>query len=277
MYRTTLTQLARFPNLAAFSAKGEAAEKAGAGPKRYATGEQDLNCLGGSSYVNMWRPFVTPTFQATFSQQWHLAGQDGTTLQTIECGWHIDPPRYGNSIDPHLFVYTTRQTYNVGHSFFNQDGGVYRPLPNPLVVPGAPLRFSQTDGQVIEYRMGFYLTAGAWYFYFNDQPVGFYPLDWFQGGPMSRVATRIRFGGEVGSGLSIWPPMGSGAHAVAGYQKAAHQRAALVYPAAGGAQEATLSEAGSTTSPCYTIAITNNSGSEWGTYAFFGGPGGSGC
>jgi hypothetical protein len=279
MYRTTLEQLSRFRNLTAFSAKdrfdGIGAVRAGG--KRYATGEQDVDCLGGGSYVNVWKPFATPTYQATFSQQWYLAGHDGTLLQTVECGWHIDIARYQGNADPHLFVYTTRQNYDDDHSFYNLDGGAYEPVPNPYVLPGAPLMVSQTDGTQIAYKMGFYLTGGAWWFYFDDHPVGSYPLAWFRNGPLAHGATRIRFGGEVGSNLPSWPPMGSGRHASAGHGKAAYQRGAFVNPVGGGALFANLSEAGSTSGPCYTIDITNNSASEWGTYLFFGGPGGQPC
>jgi len=280
MYRTTLEQLSRFENLTAFCAKdrvkGTATRVASSFPKRYATGEQDVACLGGGSHVNVWKPFATPSLQATFSQQWYIAGQDGTLLQSVECGWHVDIARYQNA-EPHLFVYSTRQNYDDGHSFYNQDGGVYKPVANPYVLPGAPLTASQVDGTQIAHRMGFYLTDSKWVFYFDDHAVGYYPLAWFRSGPLASGAKRIRFGGEVGSGLSLWPPMGSGRHAAAGFGKTAYQRAAFVNPAAGGAIFATLSEAGSTTGPCYTVDITNNSASDWGTYLFFGGPGGQPC
>ena len=280
MYRTTLEQLSRFRNLTAFCAKDRftdvAARAASSSPKRYATGEQDVHCVGGGSHVNVWKPFATPSFQATFSQQWYVAGHDGTLMQTVECGWHVDIARYGNA-DPHLFVYSTRQNYDVGHSFYNTDGGVYQPVPNPYVLPGAPLMVSQTDGTQIAYKMGFYLTGGAWVFYFNDHAVGSYPLAWFRNGPLASGARRIKFGGEVGSGISLWPAMGSGRHASAGYGKAAFQRGAFVNPVGGGALFANLSEAGSTNGPCYTIDITNNAAGEWGTYLFFGGPGGQAC
>lgn len=279
MYRTTLEQLSRFRSLSAFCAKDRrntTTRVASPFPKRYATGEQDIACLGGGSHVSVWKPFATPSYQGTFSQQWYLAGHDGTLMQTVECGWHVDIARYGNS-DPHLFVYSTRQNYDDGHSFYNQDAGVYKPVSNPYVLPGAPLTASQTDGTQIEWKMGFYLTNGAWVFYFNDHPVGYYPLAWFRDGPLVSGAKRIKFGGEVGSGLPQWPPMGSGRHAAAGFGKAAYQRAAFVNPMGGGALFTNLSVAGSTTGSCYTIDITNNSASDWGTYLFFGGPGGQPC
>ncbi len=280
MYRTTLQQLTRFRSLAAFSVKDRppdaAAPVASSFPKRYATGEQDVDCDGGASYVNVWKPFATPTYQGTFSQQWYVAGHGGTLLQTVECGWHVDYARYGDS-EPHLFVYTTRHNYDPGHSYFNEDGGVFRLVANPPVRPGVRLYASQTDGTQVEYKMGYFRTSDAWWFYFNDQPVGCYPLAWFDNGPITTKATRAKFGGEVGSGISLWPPMGSGQHASAGYGKAAYQRGAFVHLSGAGPLFANLAEAGSVTGPCYTIDITNNSPSVWATYLFFGGPGGSPC
>src|SRR5262249_53147912 len=132
-------------------------------------------------------------------------------------------------------------------------------------------------GTQILYKMGFYRTSDAWWFYFEDHPIGCYPLAWFDKGPLTSKATRAKFGGEVASGLLTWPPMGSGQHASAGYGKAAYQRSAFIHHESGEALFANLSEAGSTTGSCYTIDITNNSASEWGTYLYFGGPGGQPC
>ncbi|WP_129843055.1 neprosin family prolyl endopeptidase [Streptomyces sp. RFCAC02] len=285
LYRTTLSTLCRFPNLATFSAKDWPAGPPGFAstarmdnlPRRYATGEQDLDCLGGSSRVNVWSPFIVPTFQGTFSQQWYSAGHGGTLLQTVECGWHVDHTLYGDTA-PHLFVFATRDNYEDGDSFYNLDHGVFQPVANPYVKPGAKLLASQSGGTQIEYKMGFYLTDQRWWFYFDDQPIGCIPVSWFNGGPLTNGATRAKFGGEAASGLALWPPMGSGQHASAGFGRAAYQRAVAVNPASGGAVYANLADSGSVTGSCYSIEITNNSSSyDWGTYAFFGGPGGTPC
>jgi hypothetical protein len=71
--------------------------------------------------------------------------------------------------------------------------------------------------------------------------------------------------------------MGSGAHASAGVGKVAYHHNATVYPAAGGAVDASLSEAGSTNGPCYTVEIFNHTPTTWGTFLHFGGPGGTAC
>ncbi|MFI8930742.1 neprosin family prolyl endopeptidase [Streptomyces sp. NPDC053474] len=285
LYRTTLSALCRFPNLAASSAKerphdltasaGTEAPAAALG-KRYATGEQTLPCLGGASRVNVWSPFAAASNQSTFSQQWYYAGLEGPFLQTVECGWHVDITRYGDAA-PHFFIFTTRRNYEASHSFYNLEGQVFQPVSNPYVRPGVPLAVSQSGGTQVEYKMGFYFTNNAWWLYFDDHAIGCYPAAWFDNGPMATNATRAKFGGEVGTLITQWPPMGSGAHASAGFRQAAYQRVATVNPVSGGAAHATLSEAGSVSGPCYSLQITNNSGSDWGSYLFFGGPGGDPC
>ncbi|MEW2526444.1 neprosin family prolyl endopeptidase [Streptomyces sp. NPDC047071] len=282
LYRTTLSALCRFPNLAASSAKERPLDLAGteapaaALGKRYATGEQNLPCLGGASRINVWSPFAAASNQSTFSQQWYYAGLEGPVLQTVECGWHVDITLYGDAA-PHFFVFTTRRNYEAGHSFYNQAGQVFQPVSNPYVRPGAPLAVSQSGGTQVEYKMGFYFTNNAWWLYFDDHAIGCYPAAWFENGPMATNATRAKFGGEVGTLITQWPPMGSGRHASAGFRQAAYQRVATVNPASGGAAHATLSDAGSVSGPCYSLQITNNSGPDWGSYLFFGGPGGDSC
>jgi hypothetical protein len=284
--RVSLDRLARFATLAARSVKDgsdafglETRPSAGSSTgKHYATGEQNIGCLGGSSVLNVWKHFLTPSFQSTFSQQWYAAGLAGTRIQTVECGWHIDYTRYGDP-EPHLFTFTTRNNYATDDNVYNGDRNVFVPERNATVSPGAALSsISTSGGPQHDYQMGFYLVDGNWWFYFNAVPLGYYPSSWFDGGALTTGATRAKFGGEAGTGISsLWPPMGSGAHASAGFGRAAYHHNATVYPAAGGAVDALLSEAGSTSGPCYTIEIANQTPTTWGTFLYFGGPGGTAC
>jgi hypothetical protein len=286
--RVSLEQLARFGNLAAMSAKDDAAAfsegglRSGTGPstgKHYATGEQDLECLGGFSVMNVWKYFISPLVQGTFGQQWYAAGLSGTRMQTVECGWHIDYTRYGD-MEPHVFTFSTRNTYlTEADNVYNRDGNVFVPVANPLVLPGAALSsISVSGGPQYDYTMGFYLVGGNWWFYFSGVPVGYYPTSWFQGGDLPNGATRAKFGGEVETRVpNLWPPMGSGAHAAAGVGRVAYHHNATVYPAAGGAVDAILAVAGSTNGPCYTIDIFNQTPTTWGTFLHYGGPGGTAC
>lgn len=286
LYRVTLEQLARFETLADFSAKKQAppmAVLAGGTdflPKRYATGEQDIRNAGGGSVVSVWTPVAAPGFQESYGQQWYLGGVNGTWLQTVECGWHVDLARY-RDMNPHLFVYATRRNYDRGHSFFNFDGGAFVPVTGASVQPGVGLFSSQIGGADVAYRMGFWLVDGFWVFYFDGEPIGGYPLTWFtvdgQDGPMTSGADRIKFGGEVGNALPEWPAMGSSRKAHEGYGKAAYHRGAFVTGHDGVAQWTQLSEAGSVVGNCFSVDIHNTTDPDWGSYLFYGGRGGPGC
>lgn len=276
MPRITLQQLARFRNLRSFLEKQPPGGiDLNAQPrsltKRYALGLERVANVGGSSHVNVWTPFVS-ALQEQYCQQWYTATQ-GTTLQTVECGWHIDRERYGDN-HPHLFVYWTPNSYDTG--CFNLDCGFFVPNPSATVYPGISLVPSQTDGAQAEYLMGFMFTGDAWWLHFNGQWVGYYPASLFQGGPLASHADTIEVGGEVGTGFSFWPPMGSGAFAAAGYRRAAYQRDVLVTPVGGATRSAAL-VANPSPCNCYSLDVTNWSGSSWGTYLFYGGPGGSSC
>jgi len=197
-------------------------------------------------------------------------------LQTVECGWHVDVARY-HDFKPHLFVYTTRDTYDQNQSFFNTDGGVFVPNSSASVQPGVGLLSSVIGGADVGYPMGFWLVDGAWVFYFNGEPIGGYPLTWFNGGPMTSGADRLRFGGEVGSSLPVWPAMGSGRKAEEGYGNAAYHRSTFVTDFNGVSTRPQLSDAGSVTGPCFSVDIHNTTDPVWGTYLYYGGAGGPGC
>jgi len=288
LYRTTLSRLCRFPNLAAVSAKTYDLAVESTRESRYATGEQDIACLGGSSKVNVWRPITVSGLQLSFSQQWYTA-VGATGLQSVECGWQVDPSRYGGDINPHFFIFSTINNYNYKDhpegNFYNTERRIFAQVQNPYILPGSALLFSQTSGTQVEYSMTCYLTSSAsgpgWWIYFDGNPIGMIPTSWFEGGPMATGATRATFGGETGiivPPMIGWPSMGSGQHAQAGFGNAAYQRDCRINLAGGGAYIATLAEAGSVSGSCYSIQITNNgSSSDWGTYLFFGGPGGGSC
>jgi hypothetical protein len=285
LYRTTLEQLTRYPNLAAFLAKpGLTVDRApridAPYERRYATCDDRTRCLGGASRINAWKPFVTPLKQGSISQQWYSA-VTGDVYQSVECGWHVDPPRYNYSYDPHLFVYATNRTHENGHYWFNLEGGKFHLVGNPYVTPGAPLLSSQIDGSQIEYKMGFYLTGGKWWFYFDDHAIGYYEVaELFPNGPLASGADEAEFGGEVARKRNepfAFPAMGSGRFAADGFGKAAYQRQAFLHHASGGAFQAELRSTGSPL-PCYSLQVTNHSvDPNWGSYFFFGGQGALSC
>jgi hypothetical protein len=283
--RLTLEQLSRFRSLQDFFQKApgggrlptgiESHKKSAAleSTHKYAHALQLVNNVGGTGALNVWKPVIGPNQVFSLSQHWYVGGSDAG-LQTAECGWQVFPQKY-NTDEPCLFIYWTADDYqNTG--CYNMDCSAFVQT-NSSIVLGGTLAFSTPGPSTqFEYTMGFFFSDGNWWFYLNNQAVGYYPGSLYRGGALSSGnATVVDFGGET-VGTGTWPPMGSGAFASAGFGQAAYQRAIQYYPPSGGVVSASLSM--QQPSPqCYTIQITSSSDASWGTYFFFGGPGGTNC
>lgn len=286
MIRLTLEQLSRFRNLQDFFQKAPGGGRLpGTGtdidegiarvdpPHKYAHALQFVNNLGGTSTVNVWKPVVGPNQIFSLSQHWYVAGS-GAGTQTAECGWQVYPQMYHTDL-PVLFIYWTRANYAPNTGCYNLTCNAFVQTSSSSVI-GGTLQFSTPGaGTQLEYQMGFFLSGGNWWFYLNNQPIGYYPGSLYQGGALASGAARVDFGGEtVGNGT--WPPMGSGAFAAGGFGVACYQRLIAYFPPGGGAVQVTLSR--QEPSPqCYTVSVVNSSGTDWGSYSFFGGPGGTNC
>jgi Neprosin len=92
---------------------------------------------------------------------------------------------------------------------------------------------------------------------------------------MSRYAQEIDFGGET-VGTRIWPPMGSGQYASAGWTHASYIRG-IVYRDANNHFYNPSLTADQRWPSCQTASNPAWGGSVWKTYFFFGGPGGYNC
>jgi hypothetical protein len=268
MIRLTLAELANSKTL-----KDALRSASGGDPKRWAAAYQQIDHLGGSSYINVWGPQVFGV-QNSASQQWFSTPlAPFMTYQSVECGWRVGTPSPPFDANPRLFIYFTpddhvTNIYNLmGPGFVQQSG---------TAVLGAELTgVSQPGGDQFDYNMGFFLTGNAWWFSFNGQWIGYYPTSLFQGGGLATSAGSAGFGGET-SGIGAFPAMGSGAFPLAGFQHAAYQRNIFVTPVGGAAQPANLLP-GQQYPSCYNTVVSNNSPTTWGTFMYFGGPGGIGC
>jgi Neprosin len=281
LIRLTLEQLSRFRNLQDFFQKAPGGGRLPTGIEKesrtvalhkYAHANQFVNNIGGTAYLNVWKPVIGPNQVFSLSQHWYVGGS-GNGIQTAECGWQVFPQMYGTDL-PCLFIYWTRDNYfNSGCYNVSCDAFVQT---DSSVVLGGGLTFSTPGPNTqFEYQMGYLFSGGNWWFYFNNQPIGYYPGSLYQGGALSNGAAIIDFGGEtVGDGT--WPPMGSGAFANGGFGVAAYTRSIGYFPPSGGTVDAALSQ--QQPSPqCYTIDVFNSSGTSWGSYIFFSGPGGTNC
>lgn len=284
--RVTLSEMARFRTLRDFFQKapdgGQHPRLSGARARlaashKYAHAYQYVNNVGGQSHLNIWQPAIHTGATQIFSlsQHWY-AGGSGSSLQTVECGWQVYPGKYGNA-NANLFIYWTADGYN-NTGCYNLDRSAFVQT-NPKWNLGGHLRpVSTTGGTQYQMFFSFFLYQDNWWLYLQggaaSDAVGYYPTSLFSGGQLATNATEIDYGGET-VGTTSWPPMGGGAFANQGWQKAACQSDIRYYPPGSkNPKEASLT--GSQRSPyCYTIDVSNSG--SWNEHFYFGGPGGSYC
>ena len=288
MRRVTLDDLGRFNSLSAFFQKGPdgagqyqspgASAPAVASTHKYAHSYQYVPNLGGTVDIGLWSPSVNTTLNETFSLSQFWYTNSSGPVQTLEAGIQNYPQKY-NTTSSALFIYWTSDGYNkVGCYNLDCPGFVQT---NGNVYLGRGFRVYSSDGgpqYVVNLRAFHY--QGNWWLYIGggaaSNALGYYPDSVYHGTPMTVAADEIDYGGEV-VGTTVWPPMGSGRFASAGFGHAAFDRNIAYFPNTTHYAIATLTP--DQPSPqCYTDSTTDNSGiANWSTYFFFGGPGGSGC
>jgi hypothetical protein len=285
--RMTLEGLSRFRSLRHYMQKrpgndgGMRPPGAAGGPApqvaathRWAHAFQNVNNLGGTSFVNVWDPQIGPNQIFSLAQHWYVGGS-GSGLQTAEVGWQVYPGMYGNS-KPCLFIYWTADDYQ-STGCYNLSCSAFVQTNKNWALGGALSPWSVAGGAQYELDIAYYLVGGNWWLYLGGgaaaNAVGYYPTSIYRGGAMASHASEIDYGGEV-VGTTSWPPMGGGAYAAAGWQHAAYQRQVQYFPTGGGRANATLTP--SANAPCYTSLVVNYA-APWNETVWFGGPGGTNC
>jgi hypothetical protein len=285
MQRISLDRLTRFGTLAAYRTKpsaGTVAKRAAgtvaAGTvqaqldpedRRYAIGHQYVDNHGANSWLNLWDPAAN----FSISQQWITAGFD-TAHQTIEGGWIKYPSRFGSKSV--LFIFTTPDKYHT--NCYNLECGKFVQTNRNWALGGSWTAYSTPGGTQYGFQMQWKLSGGNWWLFLQGagafEAVGYYPASAFNGGALTNGAQFIQFGGETGPTTTMWPPMGSGQWASAGYGQAAFQRTIFYI----GTDDRTVWPTLDTEvfwPMCYSIEPGWDS--SWGTYFYFGGPGGPVC
>ena len=242
--------------------------------RRYATGIQTVANQGAQSILGLWRPEAS-SGQLSLSQQWIQGGvAPGATLQTAEAGWQVCPDNYPNSnAEAVFFIFWTPDDYASG-AYDNTDGN-FKLKGAPRLVGGVLDNASSDGGVQYEMMVAYALHDGGWWLAVDGDVLGYWPLEIYNGGALSRHAEEVRFGGEVYSDEGDFPPMGSGEFAAAGYRKAAYHRNVTYIDLNGTAHDAALQPLCETPAS-YTVSATPPpaNGAAWGSYFYFGGPGG---
>ncbi|HZE39219.1 MAG TPA: neprosin family prolyl endopeptidase [Stackebrandtia sp.] len=273
MQRVTLDRLSHFKNLAAFFAKTPGgAPDARANEHKYAHARQDVGNHGGQSSLNLWNP----SGDFTLSQQWYTNGS-GTGLQTVEGGWVHYPDKFGDSSA--LFIYHTPDGYQTG--CYNLDCAAFVQTSSDWTLGAQFSNYSTKGGDQYEYSQQWQLKDGNWWLFLgsstdNMTSVGYFPASVYNNGTVTNEANNVDYGGEVYTGGTNWPQMGSGESADKGWQQAAYQRTLFYLGSDGSTNWAALNP--NSTLPCYTIDNqTPSDGTNWTNHFYYGGPGGGGC
>ena len=284
MRRVTMEDVSRAGTLQNFFQKGPGTAgrfipngTAPAQIHKYAHSYQFVKNIGGSVDINLWNPFVDTTKNEIFSLAQHWYTNNTKTLQTLEGGVQNYPAKYKTSKTV-LFIYWTADNYkSVGCYNLDCKGFVQT---NKNVFLGAPFsNYSTNGGTQWQATLETFLYNGNWWVYLGggsaSNAIGYYPGSVYKGGPMATGANEIDFGGET-VGATIWPQMGSGQFPSAGFGHAAFMKGIAYFPNSSTRLVGKLSV--SQPSPnCYKDVTTNDSKSSFGTYFYFGGPGGTKC
>ena len=271
MRRMTLGEATQFPSLASYLDKAPAGASrptiTPGGPHRYAVGYQWVNNHGSNSWLNVWN--VSGDF--SISQIWDVSS--AATTQTLEAGWIHYPAKFGtnNSV---LFIFWTPNNYASG--CYNLDCSGFVQTSSAAALGGSFNPVSTNGGGQYGFGLQYKWYQGNWWLYYSNTALGYYPGGIYGSGPLaSGGANLVEYGGETYTAGNNWPQMGSGQFANAGWTHAAFQNTIFYIDTSDASQWASLSPI--VTNPgCYTLIIVPASqGGSWGTYMYFGGPGGN--
>jgi hypothetical protein len=216
--------------------------------------------------------------------QFWLQNYDKRLLQSIEAGWTVDRSlNNGDAGSAYVFTFYMTDGYTQGG---NNLGGYNRVVNgwvqySSTVFPGIRINgYSKVGGPQVDISIKAQLYEGNWWIAVQGAWMGYYPCWLFNGGICNRVEW-VTFGGELFSSLSnpcfTKDEMGSGLQAQDGWAKAAFARNLRVQTDTVGTM---LNDNGTgyadSANKCspdpYDIQTHMNSGTNWGSYFYVGGP-----
>jgi len=259
-------------------------EQPGTSDHEYVFTDQARVNFGGHGNINVWDPYVYKSGEFSLGQVAVARSANGSAMQTIEAGWQDYKNLYGDNV-PHLFVYFTTNAYasqgdNVGGYNMDVDGFVQY---SSTAFPGMKLEsISSIGGVQHSIHIRVQLHAGNWWIRAGKEWVGYYPAKLFSANGLRNKADRISWFGEVvdmDDGVNSYTDMGSGQFASMGWRFAAYMRNVRVYDFSDKFSHEYDPDTTWESDPgCYSLDDHSLSGTNWGSFFWFGGPGkNSGC
>lgn len=252
----------------------------------YSSTSQSTNSHGSYADISMFQAYVANNNDFSLLQTAvAYFNVPNVGSQTVEAGWINYPAQVAR---PHLFAFFNTNNYG-GYgdyvSGWNTDYKGWVQYDNSYY-PGMELSpLSVVGGDQHEVQIQYRLMGGNWWLAVNGKWVGYYPANMFvtKGNSASVTladhANTIDWYGEIyqSEGPMTTTDMGSGHYANEGFGKAAYIRRIKVT----GTDDNDFDYDGSrgvivSDSNRYSIDTHFNSGPDWGSYFFLGGPGAGG-
>jgi len=253
------------------------------GPHRYASTSQRILCFGGEGVLSAFDPYCENADDFSLMQI-ALVNTDIGRMQTVEGGWQQRKDSYGDWV-PHLFLYYTTNGYtddddDVGGYNQDVDGWIQY---DPAVHPGAISSPNSTrGGDQYVMQIKYQLHRDNWWFMCNGRWLGYYPARLFMGNQsvfstLGDHAESIAFYGEIYDSNDVpgktKSDMGSGYWPEYGWQWAAYQRNLKVQTDRVGGLSSYNGAPWASDPDMYDLESHMNSGTDWGSYFWMGGPG----
>ena len=249
------------------------------GPHDYGATAQSVDCLGGEGFISLFDPYTAHSDEFSLSQIGLEGNRETGGRQTVEAGWQEYRDKYGDWI-PHLFVFYTTNGYsksgeNIGGYNREVKGWVQY---SSSVYPGATSsNVSTPGGAQWELFIKYQLYQGNWWLNVGGEWIGYYPASLFNNPGLHDQADRILFFGEIVDSAShadaTQTQMGTGYFAEYRWPYSAFQRLLRYQTGANGSMTNYNGSAIITDSKEYDAELHMNSGTNWNSYFWFGGPG----
>jgi Neprosin len=246
---------------------------------KYAHAKQWVTNFGTQGTINTWYPYVQWSNEFSLGQLW-LVGGSGDGLQTCEVGAQTFYDIYGDW-HPHLFIFYTTNNYtesgdNLGGYNRDVDGWVQR---STQVFPGMRLAESVQGGNQYDLTLKVTLYQGNWWVRVGNEWMGYYPSGLYNAAGLRNQAASVDWGGEIVDDIANHPEptstwMGSGHFPNEGWQHAAYMRNLMYQSDAAGTMLPLQPYAYVTNPAAYQIATDFSGGTNWGSFFYWGGPGG---
>ncbi|KAI3960042.1 hypothetical protein MKW98_016766 [Papaver atlanticum] len=168
------------------------------------------NFLGGQAKINLWNPVVEAPIEISVSQIWVLAG-DSDDFNSIEDGWEVCEPRYGD-YQTRFFILWTTDNYKNSCTNLECEGFVHTSSDIALGCKFSEVSTFKGNQKDATFRIYKDPSSGNWWVELQGIPVGYYPSSLFT--QLSKTTTKIEFGGEIyndrSKGRHTIAQMGSG-------------------------------------------------------------------